>query len=186
MGLRADHPAAVYAIHHPGLGAVKIGACHEPRQRRIDRHQRRGWRVLAVFTTPTARDAEAIERAVLDQLTTRVWTPTGLGAARITGLPWHGTIAGCPYCGTPRALPYLQRLRGSFLGPDQMPQGGWRETFDARFARPERVRLALYFAEAAHRSRYYPRRPDGRDPFAVRRSTVIRAVEAELRARPVR
>ncbi|MEV0928773.1 hypothetical protein AB0I99_27300 [Streptomyces spongiicola] len=67
-----------------------------------------------------------------------------------------------------------------------MPQGGKTETFDARIITPERLRLVLYFAEAAHRSLRYPDRADGLDPFEVRRQRVARAVEADRLRRVVR
>lgn len=172
-------------MHHPGYGAVKTGACYEPRQRRIGTHERRGWRLLADFTTPTARDAEAIERAVLVSLATRRWVAEGWGAWKIDGLPGHGTISGCRHCGAPPATPRLRLVHDSFLTTEQMPQGGKTETFDARIITPERLRLALYFAEAAHRSLRYPDRADGRDPFEVRREQVTRAVEAERLRRVV-
>jgi hypothetical protein len=47
-------------------------------------------------------------------------------------------------------------------------QGGKAETFDARIT-PERLRLARYFAGAAHRSLRYQDPADGLDPFEVGR-----------------
>jgi hypothetical protein len=81
-----------------------------------------------------------------------MWVPEGWGASQINGLPGHGTIGGCRHCGTPRVPPRLRRVHDSFLAAEQTPQGGKSETFDARIITPERLRLALYFAEAAHRS----------------------------------
>ncbi|MFD3511906.1 GIY-YIG nuclease family protein [Streptomyces sp. NPDC058657] len=178
MALRPEIPAAVYAIHHPGYGAVKVGVCSEPR-RRITTHVRAGWQLLADFATPTARDGEEIERTVLRTLAHRVWEASGFGSWRYDGLPWHGTIGGCAHCGSPPATPVLRIRHEAFLTKAQMPQGGSSETFDARLVSPERAQLALYFAEAAHRAIRYPERDDGRDPFDVRRAKVEQAVREE-------
>lgn len=185
MGLSPELPAAVYAVHHPDFGAVKTGICLEPRQRRISVHQRRGWVLLADFGTPTALDASAIERRVLDGLATPVWEATGFGARKIDGLPGHGRIAECRHCGTPRATPSLRFRREGFLTREQMPQGGSSETFDARLVSPGRMQLALYFAEAEQRARYYPDREDDKDAFEARRLRVVRQVEVERLRRRV-
>ncbi len=186
MGLSPERPAAVYAMHHPGFGAVQVGVCSEPRQRRIRQHERHGWSLLADLAVPTARDGEAIERAVLDTCALRVWDAVGFGAFTIEGLPGHGTFGGCSHCRTPRAKPHLRIVQTSFLTAEQMPQRGHTETFDARLVSPGRIQLALYFAEAAHRSLRYPDRDDDLNPFDVRRDQVARAVERDRWSRPIR
>lgn len=102
------------------------------------------------------------------------------------GLPGHGTFGGCLHCGSPRARPHLRVVRDPFLTPEQMPQRGHTETFDARLVSPQRIRLALYFAEAAHRALRYPERDDGRDAFEVRREQVEQAVQQERWSHPIR
>jgi hypothetical protein len=76
-------------------------------------------------------------------------------------------------------------IRDPFLTPEQMPQRGHTETFDARLVSPQRIRLALYFAEAAHRAARYPQRGDGRDAFETRREEVKQAVQQERWSRPI-
>ncbi|WP_329620028.1 hypothetical protein OG357_05350 [Streptomyces sp. NBC_01255] len=185
MGLKAEVPAAVYAMHHAELGAVQIGACMQPQERRIRSHERKDWVLLLALPVPTGRDAEAIERMVLDKLKTRAWVPAGMGARNLAGLPGHGTIAGCQACGTPPATAVLRESWVPFLSKAQMPQGGWTETFDARLVSPERAGLALHFAEKGYRARYYPEAGEGVDAFAQRRAAIEQRVRDERWSRPV-
>ncbi|MEV7526471.1 hypothetical protein [Streptomyces sp. NPDC091371] len=65
-----------------------------------------------------------------------------------------------------------------------MPQRGWTETFDERI-RPERARLAVYFAAAGHRAQRYPDLEDG-DAFERRAAWMKKQVWVEYNSQPIR
>ncbi|MER7671287.1 hypothetical protein ABTY61_22865 [Kitasatospora sp. NPDC096128] len=164
-----SEPSAVYGLHHPEFGAVKVGVCIEPRERRIGQFTRKGWTLISAYGTPTATDAEQIEQAVMDAVAQRIWWGWRYDQA---GLPWHHRNGSrCDHCGRggEPGQPFLQRVGGGFLSRQQVPQGGAGETFDARLVPPERLRVVLFYAEQQHRAEYYPPRPDGLDPEGVRR-----------------
>ena len=167
MGIRHDLPAAIYALHHPGLGAVKIGSCLEPRAHRIGQHTSSGWILLADFGTPTGWDAMKIEGIVLRTLTPYVYTCFD---RLVRVLPDHTLFT--VETRVSRTRQPLRTPGSGFLRREQMPQGGATETFDAREVSPERAQLALWYAEAAHRARHYPPRADGLNWEQARRDTI--------------
>ncbi|MGA5819842.1 hypothetical protein ACPC54_18520 [Kitasatospora sp. NPDC094028] len=166
-------PCVVYGLYHPGLGAIKVGMCLEPRTRRIGQFTRKGWLLVAEYPAPTAMDAEQIEETVTKALTPRVWW--GWRGER-PGLPWHyqerDHCALCGRSGGGPGTPRLDHIQGGFLTREQVPQGGAGETFDVRLVSPQRLQLAIFYAEQNHRARYYPARTDGLDPEEIRRTEV--------------
>jgi Zn finger protein HypA/HybF involved in hydrogenase expression len=65
-------PALVYAYHHAGLGAVKVGVTSDfRRRRRLADFRQAGWRQLKVWLYTPGEAALAIERAVLADLRKR-------------------------------------------------------------------------------------------------------------------
>jgi hypothetical protein len=62
-GFDMSAPAVLYLLHHPQLGAVKVGITGHAE--RINRFEQRGWNVQHALTFPTGAAAWTIEQAVL-------------------------------------------------------------------------------------------------------------------------
>lgn len=154
-------------MHHQALGAVKVGSCLEPSERRIADHIRRGWKLLVVIGAPTGWDAAEIERCAVQAFTPFIYRSSDM---LVTVLPGHAVFEVRSELDTRRSP--LRHGPGGFLRPDQMPQGGAGETFDVCEVSPERVTLALWYIEANHRARYYPPSGDGADTEQRHRARV--------------
>ena len=59
-------PAVVYLLHHPRLGAVKVGITGHPE--RIHRFEQRGWTVEGALLFRTGAAAWTLEQAVLARI----------------------------------------------------------------------------------------------------------------------
>ena len=59
-------PAVVYLLHHPQLGAVKVGITGHPE--RMLRFEQRGWIVQHVLLFRTGAAAWTVEQAVLSKI----------------------------------------------------------------------------------------------------------------------
>jgi hypothetical protein len=59
-------PAVLYLLHHPQLGAVKVGITGNAD--RINRFEQRGWKVQHVLLFHTGAAAWTVEQAVLGRI----------------------------------------------------------------------------------------------------------------------
>lgn len=163
VGIRHDLPAAVYALHHPALAAVKIGCCLEPREKRIRQHTSKGWILLADFGAPSGWDAMAIERKALATLTPRTHQ---VYDSLDTVIPGHAAFR------TEIQVSRRRELHVPGDMPANMPQGGVAETFSVGDVSPERAQLALWYVEIQHRAHHYPTPAEGRDWEQDRRDAI--------------
>ena len=83
-GFNMSAPAVLYLLHHPQLGAVKVGITGHAE--RIHRFEQRGWKVQHALLFHTGAAAWTVEQAVLG----RILTDLGL-SCYLTPLQTQGT-----------------------------------------------------------------------------------------------
>ena len=122
-GFDMTAPAVLYLLHHPVLGAVKVGITGGAE--RIRRFGQRGWTLEHNLTFPTGAAAWTLERAVLARIR------TGMGL---------------PHCLTPQQMHGIGGFTETF-DASQLSPGNLRSIFEE-----EAERLGLAHPEAAPHS----------------------------------
>ena len=87
-GFDRSRPAVVYVLHHPGLGAVKIGITGADAER-VEAFTRRGWTLIGSRRFGDGADALTLEQAVLRCLRTERGLPHFLTGRAMRGLRGH-------------------------------------------------------------------------------------------------